>query len=164
MCQFISFVYRLTDDGLEVKVHDLGHHDATYRALGLSEAQNWYEGHYLPSGEIRCRTPGESCAAAETAIKAKWPTWGDFLGWALGEPGVKPLTTLYLGDTSVTDLAPLAGCKALTTLYLCDTGVTDLAPLAGCKALTTLDLCDTGVKNNAITVFRKEHPECTVYK
>jgi hypothetical protein len=41
-----------------------------------------------------------------------------------------PLTSLNLGGTSVTDLAPLKGMP-LTSLVLIGTGVTDLEPLKG---------------------------------
>ena len=54
--------------------------------------------------------------------------------------GLTALTTLYLSNTQVADIAPLTGLTALTTLFLDDTQVADIAPLAGLTALTTLDL------------------------
>ena len=56
------------------------------------------------------------------------------------------LTTLYLGDNTVSDLSPLAGLLSLTTLYLGGNTVSDLSPLAGLSSLT--DLLLTG---NAVT-------------
>jgi hypothetical protein len=56
---------------------------------------------------------------------------------------------LYILDTQVTDLAPLANLSALQTLSISDTQVTDLAPLANLSALQTLNISDTQVTDLA---------------
>ncbi len=50
------------------------------------------------------------------------------------------LHVLYLGGTKVADIAPLTGMTALHVLNLWRTQVTDIAPLAGLTALQTLNL------------------------
>ena len=47
---------------------------------------------------------------------------------------------LWIVDTEVSDLSPLAGLSGLTKLYLYKTSVSDLSPLAGMKELKVIGL------------------------
>ncbi len=57
------------------------------------------------------------------------------------------LETLYLSETAVSDLAPLATLTALQRLYLNQTAVRDLAPLAALTSLQWLGLNQTAVSD-----------------
>jgi len=130
MCQFASFKFRPCGD-VPVVVADPNSHGETEKALKLppdAGADSWHDGHYLPDGTVECRgVEGDTLTPmqCESAIRARWPTFTAFWGWAMRQPGCKALTTLDLRDTKVSDLAPLAGCKALTMLYLCGTKVSE---------------------------------------
>jgi hypothetical protein len=55
------------------------------------------------------------------------------------------LHALYLSNTQITDLAPLAGMTGLQTLSLSNTQITDFAPLAGLTELGDLVMDGSGV-------------------
>ncbi len=57
----------------------------------------------------------------------------------------KKVTSLYLHNTGVSELGPLAGLTGLQTLWLSNTGVSELGPLAGLTGLQMLSLDNTGV-------------------
>ena len=84
MCQFASLLFRVPS--LEFAVSNLLSHSKTFEALNLSEQQGWREAHYLPSGEIGCRTiDGDSVSpeAAAKVLREQFPTFPGFLSWAL---------------------------------------------------------------------------------
>jgi hypothetical protein len=81
MCQMASFLYRNKSE-LEIKVYQLDSHSGTQLHLGLTEAMGWYEGHYLPHGEILCRTPKGNDELAEKELERRYPTFIRFLKWA----------------------------------------------------------------------------------
>ena len=104
MCQFISFLHR-PDNG-DIVVYDLTSHSGTQKKLGLSEPL-WCEGHYLPTGEIQCRTTDknrETQEACEARLKNRFPTFIDFFLWAITQDYIstdgfdlRGLTTLPAG-------------------------------------------------------------------
>ena len=57
------------------------------------------------------------------------------------------MTRLFLSDSQVSDLSPLAAMTAMTSLYLTNTLVNDLSPLAALTRLTDLFLSDTQVSD-----------------
>ena len=84
MCQFASLLFHVPS--LEFAVSNLLSHSKTFEALNLSEQQGWREAHYLPSGEIGCRTiDGDSVSpeAAAKVLREQFPTFPGFLSWAL---------------------------------------------------------------------------------
>ena len=81
MCRLASFVYKFNDVTREIDVvthGDLQSHSELQRATGKTEAAGYCAGHYLPSGEIECRTIEGRNIAAEEEIKAKWTRFVDF--------------------------------------------------------------------------------------
>jgi len=84
VCQFASLLFHVPS--LEFAVSNLLSHSKTFEALNLSEQQGWREAHYLPSGEIGCRTiDGDSVSpeAAAKVLREQFPTFPGFLSWAL---------------------------------------------------------------------------------
>ena len=63
----------------------------------------------------------------------------------IGCIALKNLKSLWLDDTKVVDLSPLAGLKNLERIFLHNTQVVDLSPLAGVKNLKQLGLNNTQV-------------------
>ncbi len=55
------------------------------------------------------------------------------------------LRRLFLSNTQITDLTPLAKMTGLNVLYLNSTQIADLAPIAGLTGLTTLSLRNTQI-------------------
>src|SRR3990167_9349166 len=83
MCRFASLLFHVPS--LEFAVSNLLSHSKTFEALDLSEQQGWREAHYLPSGEIGCRTiDGDSVSpeAAAKVLREQFPTFPGFLSWA----------------------------------------------------------------------------------
>lgn len=82
MCKRASFIYRNNKKGLvEILVHDLDSHGNTQAFYPeCTEEAGWYEGHYLPSGELECRIPSGQGRdiAAEKDIRKRYPTYADF--------------------------------------------------------------------------------------
>ena len=84
MCQFASLLFHVPS--LDFAVSNLLSHSKTFEALNLSEQQGWREAHYLPSGEIGCRTIDGDSISSETAarvLREQFPTFPGFLSWAL---------------------------------------------------------------------------------
>ena len=84
MCKFASLLFHVPS--LDFSVSNLLSHSKTFEALNLSEQQGWREAHYLPSGEIGCRTiDGDSVSpeAAAKVLREQFPTFPGFLSWAL---------------------------------------------------------------------------------
>jgi len=127
MCRFISFFVRPIED-LPVRVHDLTGHAETAQVLGLEDrpqCDGWREGHYLPDGTVAVSVlDGDTLSArqCESGVRARWPAFNDFFRWAVRETN---LQTLYLWNTPVSDLTPLAGLAGLQTLDLSGTQVSD---------------------------------------
>jgi hypothetical protein len=98
MCKTISAFFK--PDTMEVRVNDLSSHSNTMEKLHLEDgpaANGWREMHYLPDGEVECRTlSGDSRngPAAVECIRKRWPTFLDFLTWATAQEGV--CGSLYL--------------------------------------------------------------------
>ncbi len=136
MCQFISFFHNPKTGA--VKVHDLNSHSNTSDALKL-DLKYWREGHYLPNGKVIARvleTDHMEKKQCVFKIRQNWPTFLDFLAWALRETNQfeKFTGSLYLGG--LTSLTP--GCLPKTvggSLYL--GGLTSLTP--GCLPKTVGD-------------------------
>ena len=89
MCQFASGFFK--PDTMEVKIADLNSHSETARILGLIDDETpnaWREFHYVPTGEIQCRTLPQdqhSRRECEDAVRARWPRFVEFLNWCFGE-------------------------------------------------------------------------------
>lgn len=91
MCRLASFLHNPSKQ--LIAVWDLQRHSQTQEHLGLTEAMGWYEGHYLPNGEILCRIPGTDSTnvvagythddVMEAWIREKYPIFVDFVEWAL---------------------------------------------------------------------------------
>ena len=71
---------------------------------------------------------------------------------------------LYLSDTNISDLSPLAGLTGLQSLYLSRTEVSDLSPLAGLKGLHVLGLSCTKVSGASVAELRRSLPNLTAYR
>ena len=83
MCKFVSLLFHVPS--LDFAVSNLLSHSKTFEALNLSEQQGWREAHYLPSGEIGCRTIDGDSISSETAagvLREQFPTFPGFLSWA----------------------------------------------------------------------------------
>lgn len=98
MCRFASGLFR--PDTLEVAVADLNSHSRTQELLGLpaesdgSRLNGWREFHYAPAGEIECRVlagDDHSAQECESALRARWPRFVDFLSWALEQEAVQSI-------------------------------------------------------------------------
>ena len=68
------------------------------------------------------------------------------------------LQHLFLNDTRVTDLTPLAGLKELEVLLISNTQVSDLSPLAGLKNLRTLQLHGTLASDEQVQQLQRHLP------
>ena len=76
--------------------------------------------------------------------KPPWPRW---LAERLGEDYFDDVTSVDLGYTQVSDLAPLAILTRLESVRLNNTAVTDLTPLTRLTSLTTIFVNDTSVRD-----------------
>ena len=87
MCQFISFFHNPATG--RIKIHDLMSHHETSKALKL-DLDKWREGHYLKDGTIECRvvdTDKYDQDYCDERLRAKHPTFKDFLVWCLKQVG-----------------------------------------------------------------------------
>ena len=66
----------------DVVVADLFSHGNTQKLTGKTEDLGWFEFHYLPDGEIVCRTPTGHSPTTEKIFHQRWPKFTDFLAWA----------------------------------------------------------------------------------
>ena len=93
MCRFASFKYNLNQPAMhDVIVADWFSHGNTEKMTGKTEKDLWYDGHYLPEGNIECRTPDGTSSAMQKIIRERWPTFVDFMRWALTQvpdPNIK---------------------------------------------------------------------------
>ena len=142
MCQLASFFWKRTEsEGTQVRVWNLTRHSETQKYLKLTERAGWYEGHYLPTGEIECRIPDGTDTIAEQDIKDRWSDFYKFLNWALEQKlgrdlnlsGCTGLTTLPTG-LKVGGYLSLFGCTGLTTLPT-DLKVGGDLDISGCTGL-----------------------------
>ena len=85
--------------------------------------------------------------------------WRKELRWLAG---LENLERLGLGNTQVSDLAPLAELENLKRLTFEDTQVTDIAPLAGLENLEWLSLYDTQVSPEQVQALRQALPNCRI--
>src|SRR5262249_33703560 len=72
-----------------------------------------------------------------------------------------PLASLYIGETPVADLSPLAGMP-LAYVSANDSQVFDLGPLADCPGLKTLFVARTKVTAAQVAAFQKALPSCKI--
>ena len=87
MCRMASFLWKDTEaEGLQIAVWRLDSHSDTQEYLKLSEKMGWYEGHYLPSGSIECRTPDGCDAEICQKVKDKYTSFNIFLLWCFDQP------------------------------------------------------------------------------
>ena len=103
MCKFASFFHKPGTD--EVAVYNLGSHSDTESALALDKAI-WSEGHYLPDGTLLARVSPYSNFSqkeCEAVIRARFPTFIDFLNWAF----------IQKIDTDGLDLSGLTSAQGL---------------------------------------------------
>ncbi len=77
------------------------------------------------------------------------------LGLTRVPPELRHLRGLDLGNTPLSDLAPLAGPATLQVLNCSGTRVSDLAPLAGLAALQRLDCCGCRLRALPPTIMDK---------
>jgi Leucine-rich repeat (LRR) protein len=75
---------------------------------------------------------------------------------------LKNLETLYLHNTQVSDLSPLAKLKNFYQLYLHNTQVSNLSPLAELKSLKELGLGGTQVSDEEVQELRQALPNCEI--
>ena len=123
MCEMASFLYR-PDTG-DIVVYDLTGHGGTQKKLGLTEPL-WCEGHYLPSGEIKCRTPDKNKEIEEKNeehIRNRFPTFISFFMWAIKDDiissdgfDLRGLTTLPDGIVFPENMSGSLNLRSLTTL------------------------------------------------
>jgi Leucine-rich repeat (LRR) protein len=73
-----------------------------------------------------------------------------------------PGAVLYLSNTQVSDLSPLAEFKNLAYLHIGDTRVNDLSPLAELKNLRELYLRNTQVSDEQVQELRQALPNCNI--
>lgn len=83
MCKMASFLYKNSEEGLEVVVWDLMSHNETQKNTYKTEKMGWYEGHYTPQGVIECRTLDGRDTSAEEKVKERWKSFISFLNWAV---------------------------------------------------------------------------------
>ena len=103
--------------------------------------------HFLPDanlrravGEALGKSPGATITKAELATLDR-PFISDYdIVDLTGLEFATNLTSLFLYDGSIRDLAPLAGLAQLTELGLSSNQIVDLTPLAGLTNLTSLSL------------------------
>ena len=69
---------------------------------------------------------------------------------------------LYLGETEVSDLSPLAGLTNLEEIWLNDTQVSDLSLLAGLENLRRLSIEGTNVTEEQIEQLQLALPNCKI--
>jgi len=117
-------------------------HGDTQQNLKLTEKAGWFEGHYLPNGEIQCRIPDSVSLEAQEEIKRRYPSFKDFLNWCF--------TQEISGDLDLSG-CDLKGIKLPESvggnLYLrgCDlTGIKLPESVGGCLDLRGCDL--NGIK------------------
>ena len=135
MCKLASFLYRKSEaSGLEICLDDVVSHSNTQaNHPDKTERAGWYEGHYLPSGEIECRTPDGRDNEAEEKLRDRYPTF-----WALLADFPGTVTTLDLRGATLPAKLP-AWPAGLKWFFL--SGATLPATLpAWPEGLTTLDL------------------------
>ena len=124
MCEMASFLYR-PDNG-DIVVYDLTGHGGTQKKLGLTEPL-WCEGHYLPSGEIKCRTPDKNKEIEEKNeehIRNRFPTFISFFMRAIAKDDIissdgfdlRGLTTLPDGIVFPENVSGSLYLSSLTTL------------------------------------------------
>ena len=87
MCNFISFLHEPKGE-VDVRVWHLTSHARTQTHFGLTDIgpNSYHEGHYLQDGTIQCRgVEGDflTPAQCEGFIRAKWPTFMEFLNQSL---------------------------------------------------------------------------------
>ena len=92
MCKFASAI--ISHKTGKVKVADLTSHSNTYEYFKLTDTprSEWREMHYLPTGKIECRTiKGDKLSSdqLENYVHTGWPTFHDFVAWAMTEVSVK---------------------------------------------------------------------------
>jgi len=131
MCEFASGFFK--PDTMEVRVWDLSSHSATQEHYGLHDTDrpdSWREFHYLPNGTIECRIiDGDTHTSreCESAMRARWPRFLDFLTWALASIGDEYPCCL--------DLNGLTSAKGLTLSKHVGSDL-DLSGLTSAKGLT----------------------------
>ena len=91
--------------------------------------------------------------------KPPGPKW---LRQFLGADYFQEVTRLFLDNTEVSDLTPLAGMRNLEVLHLDGTQVSDLAPLAKLTSLQRLSLSNTQIREEQVEQLRKALPNCLV--
>ena len=71
--------------------------------------------------------------------------------------------SVFLSNTQVSDLSPLAELKNLERLWLHNTQVSNLSPLAGVKNLEELWLKNTQVSDEQVQKLKQALPNCEIY-
>ena len=105
MCKMASFLYKVTENGLDLKVGVLDSHSETEKIVN---DKTFREGHYFPDGTIECRRIPEdrwSKNDAEEMVRARWPSFARFFSWAIKSDGYVGCENFDLrGLTSAKDL------------------------------------------------------------
>lgn len=83
MCRLASFLHNPKKS--EICVQNIVDHGATAQALKITESMGWYEGHYLPNGEIQCRIPDGLDPVMAAEVLRRWPSFTDFFKWCFAE-------------------------------------------------------------------------------
>ena len=105
MCKMASFLYKVTENGLDLKVGVLDSHSETEKIVN---DKTFREGHYFPDGTIECRCIPEdrwSKNDAEEMVRARWHSFARFFSWAIKSDGYVGCENFDLrGLTSAKDL------------------------------------------------------------
>lgn len=115
MCKLISYFTNPASE--QVRVLKLDDHSGTAKELGLRDTEKpngWREGHYLPDGEVECRTldvDKRTSSELVASVKARWPRFVDFLSWCLENGAEVPEAMDLNGLKSAKHLVLPEGCK-----------------------------------------------------
>ena len=112
MCRLISFLYKFENDKIEIILDDLLSHSETQKSSGKTETNGYFEGHYLPTGDVECRTPNGVNNEANASLKYLYPTFVSFFNYCLS--ATNQLEN-FKGDLDVRG-CDLKGVKLPTTI------------------------------------------------
>ena len=83
MCRLASFFHNPSTGDLAV--YDITSHSETEKKLNLN-LKIWWEGHYLPHGEVECRVTDEDRITQKECnerLKRQYPTFVKFFNWCI---------------------------------------------------------------------------------
>ena len=129
-----------------------------YRVEQQREAVKWVKEN---GGWVRYYYEYDSNERLVSESQPPVPKW---LHDILDENYFSSVVYVYLGDTKISDVKPLAGLTNLEELYLHITRVSDLKPLSGFTNLEVLGLENTNVSDEEIEKLKQALPNCKIHK